>query len=201
MLKKSAQIISIVFHPVLIPTLGFSLLLYAGFNFFHLTGEARRFILLVVLFTTGILPMLATALLALNPKFDISFKNQNDRLLPMLLTSGSYYLGFFLLNKVEAYPVFKTLLIASILVIVALMIVSLFFKISNHLAALGGLTGVLLALAFRTGINPVWAIVFVILASGVASTARLILEKNTFSQLLGGYVLGLMIMYLFVSLV
>lgn len=69
------------------------------------------------------------------------------------------------------------------------------------MAAMGGLTGALLALSFRTGNNPLWAIVTVIVASGVLATARLVLEKNKLWHLEAGYTLGFTILYLVIYFV
>lgn len=201
MAKKIAQIISIALHPVLIPTLGFLLFFNTGFYFSFITPEAKRFVLMIVLLSTGILPLLILTLLAINPKFELAFETGSQRALPLLISSVSYYAGYFLLNRINAYPVFKILLIASVLVIVLLLIVSLKWKISSHMASIGGLTGALLALSFRTGINPVWAIVTVIVASGLVATSRLILEKNRLWHLEAGYALGFVTLYLVIYFV
>lgn len=150
---------------------------------------------MVVLFTTGILPLLSVALLALKPKFDISLNKANDRLMVLLFTSAFYYLGFVLLNRIKAYPVFKLVMIASVLVIIALLLISFKWKISSHMAALGGITGAVLALAFRTGVNPVYSVLVLVLASGLTGTSRLIVQKNNLAQIVAGYFLGLTIIY------
>ncbi|MBT3385625.1 MAG: PAP2 family protein [Prolixibacteraceae bacterium] len=200
MAGKFAKIISIIFHPVLVPTLGLILLFNSGFYFSILSWEAKRFILLVVFFSTGILPLLTVAILALNPKFDISLDNSRDRIIPLLFSSVYYYLGYLLMNKMNAFPVFKIFLIASVIVIIALLMISFKWKISNHMAALGGLTGTLFALSFKTGINPLLAVVLAIFISGLVGTARLLLNKHKLWQLIAGYFLGFLILYLVIYL-
>jgi hypothetical protein len=90
------------------------------------------------------------------------------------------------------------LMVASILVLLGLLLVSLKWKISNHMAALGGLTGVVLALSFRTGVYPEWALLTVILVSGLVGTALLIMGKNKLWHLEAGYALGFTLLYLVV---
>ncbi|MCY1722592.1 PAP2 family protein [Prolixibacteraceae bacterium Z1-6] len=195
MSEKIAKVISIVFHPVLVPSLGLLLLLNSGFYFSMLSWEAKRFVLLVVFFTTCILPMLSVAILALNPKFNILMPNSRDRVMPLLSSSVFYYLGFMLLSKAGAFPEFKLFLQASVLVIIVLLIISFKWKISNHMAAIGGLAGTLFALSFRSGVNPVYSLLIVVLVSGLVGTARLILEKHTLGQLIAGYGLGFSVLY------
>lgn len=201
MSEKIAKIISIVFHPVLLPTLGLFLLLNSGFYFTMLSWEAKRFILLVVLFSTGILPMLTVAVLALNPRFDINMQNSRDRIIPLLFSSAFYYLGYMLLNKMKAFPVFKIFMIASVLVIVVLLIISFKWKISSHMAALGALAGTFFALSFRSGVNPIGPIILVVLVSGIVGSARLILQKHSLAQITAGYFSGFLILYLVIYFV
>ncbi|WP_319500641.1 phosphatase PAP2 family protein [uncultured Draconibacterium sp.] len=196
MSEKIARIISIIFHPVLIPTIGMFLLMHSGFYFELLLWEAKRFVLLVVFFTTCILPMLSVAVLSLNPRFDINMPGNRDRLIPLLSASVFYYLGFILLRKVQAVPEFKLFMLASVLVLVVLLVVSLKWKISNHMAAIGGLSGTLFALSFRNGVNPVYSVLIVVLLSGLIGTARLILGKHDLKQLIAGYGLGFIVLYL-----
>lgn len=198
MLKQTAKIVSTILHPVLIPTLGFILLFNTGFYFSYLSWEAKRYVLLVVFFTTCILPLLSVAVLALNAKFDTSMTNTRDRLLPYMFTSVFYYIGYMLLSKISSYPVFKVLMLSSALVVIGLLIVTLKWKISSQMAAIGGLTGALLALSFRTGVNPVWAVLIVVLVSGIAGTLNLLQEKHNIWQVIAGYFWGLSVIYFIV---
>lgn len=192
---KIARFISMLFHPVLLPTLGILLLMNSGFYFSMLTPEVKRFILLVTLFSTCVLPLLAVAVMALNPRFDVSMPKSKDRVLPLLASSIFYYLGFLLLSKVRAVPELRIFVLASVLVIIALLVVSLKWKISNHMAAIGGLSGTLFALSFRSGMNPVYSILIVVLVAGVIGSARLRLGKHDIWQIMAGYMLGFLMLY------
>lgn len=194
--KKIAQIISVIFHPVLVPTLGFLLLLNSGFYFSMISWEAKRFILLVLVFTTGVLPLLTVAIMALNSKFDLSMDNLRDRIVLLLFSSVYYYLGYIIMNRMKAFPVFKVFLVASVVAIVVLMVLSFKWKVSIHMAAIGSVSGTLFALSFRSGINPVWSILAVIVVSGVVGTARLLLKKHDIWQVLAGYLVGFAALYL-----
>src|SRR5690554_3064102 len=178
MAHKLARIIAIIFHPVLIPTLSFFLLLNSGFYFTFLSWEAKRIILLVVLFSTAIMPLLVMSVLALHPKFKLSFETGIQRALPLFISSVFFYMGYLLMNRLNAYPVMKVIMIASVLVTLGLLLLSLRWKISSHMAAWGALTGLLLALSYRTGVYPMWILIGVILATGITGTARLILQRN-----------------------
>jgi len=193
--EKIAKIISVIFHPVLIPSLGFLLLFGAGFYGSMLTSDARNYILLVIFFSTATLPMLSVAMLALNPKFDVLMPNSRDRIIPLLFASGFYYIGFILLSRIHFMPVFKLFFIASVLVIVLLLIISFLWNISIHMAAIGSVSATFFALSFRAGANPVVSILIVVILSGLIGTARMVLNKNSLPQVAAGYILGFIILY------
>lgn len=195
MQKNVAKIISSVFHPFFIPTMGFLLMLNSDFYSPVISWEAKRFILLVVFFSTAILPMLSVAIMALSPKFDITMQKTRDRIVPLLSTAMFYYIGFLLLGRVRIFSTFKLFLIAAVLVVVLLLLITSKWKISTHMAAVGGMTATIFALSFRSGTNPVTAIILTVIVSGLVGTSRLILLKHNLLQLAAGYFLGFLILY------
>lgn len=193
-ISLTARVTSILFHPLLIPTLGFLLLFNSGFYFAVIPWSLKRFILLVVFLSTCILPALSIGLLSFSPRFDIKMEKGTDRVLPLILSSFFYYIGYLILQHVPLFPIYQLFLIASILVQIALIIISLRWKISAHSAAIGGLVGGFFALAFRLQESPVLILITLIFIAGMVGTARLILEKHTSSQVYAGFLLGLLIM-------
>jgi len=195
MQKNIAKIISAIFHPFFIPTIGYLILLNSNFYLSLVSWDVKRFILLIVFFSTAILPMLSVAIMALSPNFDMSMKNTRDRIVPLFSTAIFYYIGFLLLGRIRILSVFKLYLIASVIVLVILLLITFKWKISTHMAAVGGLTASIFALSFRSGTNPVAAIVLAVIISGLVGTSRLILQKHNLTQLAAGYLLGFSILY------
>jgi len=193
-LTQTARIMSAVFHPLLIPTIGFVLLFNSGFYFSILPWSVVKFILLTVFLSTCVLPAISILILSLNPRFDIRMEKNTDRIMPLILSSAFYYVGYMILQKLPVYPIYKFFLISSILVQITLLFVTIRWKISAHAAAIGGLLGGFLMLSFRLQENPVWILSSLILAAGIVGTARLILGKHTVSQVSAGFLLGFTIM-------
>ncbi|MGQ8337613.1 phosphatase PAP2 family protein [Sunxiuqinia sp. A32] len=119
-----------------------------------------------------------------------------DRVLPLLFSSVYYFLGYYFLGKAPVYPVYRIFLISTILIIVLLMLISMKWKISNHMAGIGGLTGAILALSFRMGINTSLLIGVLIIIAGLVGTSRLHLNKHNALQIYAGYFLGFAVNYL-----
>jgi membrane-associated phospholipid phosphatase len=152
------------------------LLFNSWFYFSLLTWEIKRFILVVVFFTTCILPILTMATMALNPKFNFRMDKPSDRVLPLLFTAVYYYIGYYLLNNLNIIPVAKMFLISSSLVIIALLLISFRWKISLHMAAIGGMASLILAGTF--------------IIAGIVGVIRIYFEKHTLAQVTAGFLVG-----------
>jgi hypothetical protein len=191
-----AQATSIIFHPLLLPTLGFFLLFNSGFYFSALPWSVVKFIMLVVFLSTCLLPAIGIMLLSFSSKFDISMEKNTDRVIPLMLSSLFYYVGYLILQRLPIFPVYNIFLIASILLQIALLVISLKWKISAHMAAIGGLAGGFFGLSFRFQENPMKILIALILIAGILGTARLMMGKHTRAQIYAGFLLGLVMMLL-----
>jgi hypothetical protein len=193
-ISGTARIISILFHPLLIPTLGFLLLFNSGLYFTLIPVAMKKMVLLVVLLSTCIFPALSIGFLGLSSKFDLNMNKNTDRVLPLILSSIFYYSGYLVLRRLPIFPIYSFFLVASILVQIALLLISLGWKISSHSAAIGGLLGGFIALSFLFQENPLLILIALVLISGMVGTSRLILVKHTNEQVYSGFLLGFGIM-------
>jgi membrane-associated phospholipid phosphatase len=201
LLTPIARLTSIIFHPLLIPTLGFLLLFNSDFYFSILPWNVKRYMLLVVFMSTCVLPAISILILSLNPKFDRNMEKNTDRVLSLIITSVSYYLGYLLLKRLPVFPVYNVLLIGAVLVQIALLPISMRWKISIHSAAIGGLVGGILGLSFRLQENPAHLLSILILTAGLVGTSRLILQKHTESQIYAGFLTGFLILTLVITFI
>ncbi|WP_163715662.1 phosphatase PAP2 family protein [Mangrovibacterium lignilyticum] len=199
MMQKLAKAVSFLFHPLLMPTLGFLLLMNTGFYFALISFEAKRVILLIVVMSTFLLPLISIGLMLFSPRFKLNLDKSSDRIFPMLSTAVFYYLGYYFLGKVPIYPIYRIVLVSSILTIAILLLISTKWKISAHLAGIGGLIGAFLALSFRLNIDSSVLLAALILVAGVVGTARILLGKHNPIQVYAGFFLGFAINYLIIN--
>ena len=196
MLKAISKGISILFSPLLIPTYAALILLYSGFHFSMFSWEAKRFLLIVVIISTAIMPAITLTVASLGKKLQITAGNSGDLWIPMIFSALYYYLGFYLLNKMPFYAIFKVLLLSGAILIVLLMMISLRWKISYHTAAAGSLFGMVTALSLRLGANPLMLLSIIAMISGLIATARVILQKNGLIETLAGFPIGFLVFFL-----
>ncbi|WP_261620168.1 MULTISPECIES: hypothetical protein [Pseudarthrobacter] len=142
---------------------------------------------LVAAVTICLAPLLVVVLLARRGKLtDHHVGDKKQRRPVMLWTLGSALVGCGILTLINT-PVAVWALIAGILGgILALIIVSPFWKVSGHAMTLGGAT---ISSAMLFG---VWSIPFVI-AAPLVCWSRVYLKDHTLSQVLAGFVTGLVV--------
>jgi len=200
MMEKLAKALSYVFHPLLVPTIGFLLLLNSGFYFTMISNDAKRFIILIVFLSTFVLPLICISLILVMSRFKLDLDKSTDRIFPMLTTAGSYYMGYHFLGKLPLFPIYRLILLSAILTLAILLFVSAKWKISAHLAAVGGLVGAFLAISIRMHTNSSFLLGSLILIAGLVGTARIILGKHTPLQVYAGFLAGFSVNYLIIQL-
>lgn len=201
LLQPVSRVTSIVFHPLLVPTWGFLLLSGSGFYFALLPWTVKRVLLLIVFLFTCLLPALSIWLLSLSPRFDLKMGKSTDRIMPLLMSSIFYYSGYLVLERMPLFPIFNLFLIASILVQITLVILSLRWKISAHAAAMGGLIGGFMAISFRVQQYSLPMLAVLIVVAGLVGSARLILLKHSSWEVYTGFTLGFLIMNLLITFI
>jgi len=185
-----ARMVSWVLSPLLIPTYTTLILLYSGFHFSMYTWPAKRMLLVVVFVATGILPALTLLISEFGKKWIPSAPGMTDNRVAMVFIGLYYYLGFYLLSKMPLFNLFKIILLAGTLLVIIFIVLSLYRRISLHMAALGSALGAVTAIAVRLNANPVALMLAIVLVSGLVGSSLLLLRKHTLTETLVGFPLG-----------
>ncbi|TKG93424.1 hypothetical protein EYV94_16890 [Puteibacter caeruleilacunae] len=155
----------------------------------------KSIVLVIAFSSTCFLPILSFAALSLNKKFDPFVNKSRDRIIPLLFTGVYYYMGYYLLGRIPATGLFRIMLLASLVVILISLMVSAYWKISIHMAGMGGLLGAVLAISFRYGLNPGVIVPALIVGTGLLAHSRIYLEKHSPTQVYAGLSMGMIVMY------
>ena len=118
--------------------------------------------------------------------------SRQERKFPYITIITFYLMAYYLLKNVQISPIFQYFTFGATVLSMALFAINFFWKISAHMIAIGGITGMLLGLAF-TGIvgNPYLVVISVFIA-GIIGFARLQLNANTHAQVYSGFILGVL---------
>lgn len=198
---RPARILSVILHPVLMPMAGMFILLTFGGWLSMMPVEAKRYIYLITGITTIALPMTLMPLLKFKKIISAySLSEAGERRIPLLIFAFLYLAGAWILQKVQAPLIFALFLNGSSMIILVCTLINWKWKISIYMAALGGLTSMIMAVGFRWMLNPEIILAVLFILAGLAGYARLKLDQHTPAQVYVGYVMGFIINFLIMRL-
>jgi hypothetical protein len=193
--NRLANVISYLFHPLLMPTLGLLVIFNSGSFISNLPFEIKRMAYITVFIGTFILPI------SIIPFFlfgrlvsSIKMSNRGERVLPLAITALLYYISFFIMTKSSIGPVVTIFMLATAVIVTLVLGISFFWKISAHLAGIGGITGLIISLTFRLKADLMSYLVIILIIAGLVSLARLLLDEHNPAQVYSGFLLGLITM-------
>lgn len=195
--KKLANIFSTLFNPVLIPFYGSLIILFSdGYLSLLLPAQARLMILGIIVLMTVLLPVIMIFLMKKSKMISsIRLEKREERAVPFLATGFSFYLAYMLIKSFEIPGYYGLFLLGATLLIVLALVINSFWKISIHMMALGGLTGLFIALSpFVFGVDVAY-IYLLIFISGLTGFARLKLKVHTPAQVYTGWLTGVAFMF------
>jgi membrane-associated phospholipid phosphatase len=198
MTEKLAKTISILFHPVFVPS-WFTLILFSSNTYIQLLIPLQlKFVLISMIFiTTAMFPLLFL-LIMVRREIVSSFylEKKEDRIYPLGITAIFYFLSYYLMRQLPLSDAFSLFLLGSTIIVIISLLITFFWKISTHLMGIGGLLGGLTGLAIHLSIDLTWMIVYGLVISGLLGFARLQLNAHKPSQVYAGFMLAFIIMLL-----
>ncbi|HAN19058.1 MAG: hypothetical protein A2X13_02820 [Bacteroidetes bacterium GWC2_33_15] len=191
--KLFSKIISTVFHPLILPSLGMIVFFNSGSYLDFLPFNAKKIILLVVFVSTFVLPLTFVPFyLFQNIIKSIQMESNRERLIPLAVSSILYFFSYYLLARLGVPEIINRFILAGAIAIIILFILSIKWKISAHMVGIGGFTGALIALSFELQTNLQYYIIGAILISGAIAYSRLALQIHTQKQIYIGWFTGLL---------
>ncbi len=195
--KKISNILSIILHPLLVPT--FFVLVVYQFPVYFLPIqliEIKYVVLLYVVLMTSIVPALvAFVLWHFKVISSLAMKQRSDRVFPLITMAVLYYFTYYTLNKQGSFPVLNLFLVGSAILALLTLLINNYSKISLHLVSWGGFSGALTGLAFLFHLEPFFWIVLVFFFSGLTGFARLKADAHKPREVYLGFMLGFAVMF------
>ena len=191
-----AKALSAIFSPFHLPVVGLVILFLFSYLSFLPLGVKIYILLMVYTFTI----LLPTAMIRLYRRYQgwtsIQLGVKERRVVPYVISIMCYLTCYYLLTINHASHFIGSIVMASLIIQVVCAIINLWWKISTHSAAIGGVTGALVAFAMIFNFNPVWWICLLLLLAGMVGTSRIILKQHTLEQVVAGYLVGIVCAFL-----
>jgi len=116
---------------------------------------------------------------------------RKKRYVPILLTIISYVFCLLMMRRLNIPWYMTGIILASLVVSIICIAVNLKWKLSEHMAGMGGVIGGLISFSALFGYNPVgWLCLFILIA-GILGSARIVLGHHTLGEVLSGFAVGL----------
>jgi membrane-associated phospholipid phosphatase len=190
-MKIIAQILSILFHPLLIPV--YALLQMNLMPFFYPGAETLRHVLIFGSMFLLVVPPIIWYVILHKLKIVESWraKTRKERIWPYLFTILSYLLVSIICYLLVVDYGFSQLWYGATVALIVVFLVNFFWKINAHATGMGSWTGMLIFLSIFNGFSLLSQIIVVLLSSGLIGWSRLKLDAHTPSQVFFGFLLGL----------
>ncbi len=189
-----SRIISWTLSPVFIPFLAFVVLFL--FTYLRMMPTSFKLIILAIVYSfTILMPSVTIFLFRKINRYsrDEMSRDRVKRFVPFILTSTSYGFCLAMMYRLNI-PWYMTGIILSALVIwILCVVINLKWKLSEHMAGIGGIIGGVIAFSNLFAYNPLlWLCIFIMVA-GVLGTARIILKHHTLGEVLSGFTIGFIV--------
>ena len=191
MLEKTSKIISHIFHPLLVPTVGFLVLFNSGTYLSYLPFNVKAWITSLVFVCTFFIPLMFIFFLRYQEIINnIQMTEQRDRYLPIIITFFLFVFCFYLIKRIDIPGMFYAFVLGGLIALLFTFFITLRFKISIHMVGLGGLMAMILFISFYLKVNLSFYLILVTLITGMTGSARLLLKAHTPAEVYSGFLMG-----------
>ena len=191
---RISKIISILLHPIFIPLITWEITLFFFPSVSFIISPYINFIRQIIILSTILLPGLLILVLLKTKKItSLEMANYKERPLPLLFSSLIIFLGYVFIHPFIIFsPILKGQFIGAVIIILIASLISIRWKISLHMLAIGGATGAITGISFLLAERG-QLILFLIFISGILGTSRLNEKAHNHAQIYTGFLVGVII--------
>lgn len=186
----AARVMSMVFTPFYLPTVG----LVALFSLSYLSllpFSYKLTVLSLVYIFTILMPTLLIHLYRRHQKWTLIELGQRERrMVPYVISILCYMVCTYFMESLHLPHFMGSIVITALIIQILCAIINVWWKISTHTAAIGGVAGAIFAFSAIFGFNPLFWFCIVLILSGLLGTSRMILRQHTLSQVVVGFLVG-----------
>jgi hypothetical protein len=187
---KLSKILSTFFHPVFMPLFGLVVIFNSGIYESGLPVGYIKFLYIIV-FLCNVLSIIPV-LIYIKQIQNLEINERSERIIPLFFASMCFYIGYYIVSVHSQSILVNLFMLSTTAVVVVVLLVSLFWKISIHMAGIGGITGLIIILSYVFRADILILLCVVILISGILASARLASGSHSLLQVIAGYLLGLL---------
>ena len=186
----AARLISMVFTPFYLPTVG--LICLFMFSYLSQMPWSYKFQLLTMVYLlTVVIPTVLIHFYRRHHGWSLIDLGQKERrAVPYVISILCYFLCIYLMEFLHIPHFMMSIVTAALFIQITCAMINVWWKISTHTAAIGGVAGGLFVFAEFFGFNPVWWLSLTFIVAGVLGTSRMILRQHSLAQVVAGFLVG-----------
>lgn len=200
--RSFSKFLSIVLHPVLMPTYAL-LFIFQNNSFFSYSTPAptKLALYLVVVLNTLIFPVLVSFLLIKKGVIkSFEMEEREERMIPFISNLLLLLIAGYLIRTLRLPQVFFQLILGAAAALSLAILINFKWKISIHMIGIGAMAGTFFGLSSFLMVDLRFPIIFCLIVAGFLGTARMSLGAHTSMQVYSGFLCGFLCEYLFLSI-
>ncbi len=188
------NILSVVFHPVFVPALVCSFLIYGSTSITStVTPADKKTYLMVVSYVTILFPLLVIFLLKKLDFIDsIKLSTIKERIAPLIASISLYFWVYWVFHKQFNAPIYiQSFLLGVFIATSLLFMATIFYKISMHATAWGGVCMLSILLLFTQQTYGLYFLAATAFITSLVCIARIQLKEHNTFEIISGLLLGI----------
>jgi len=200
-LDRLAKIISIVFHPLLMPVYGLAIIFSAPTLFGYLPFNVKRLLILIMLVNNVLLPLsLLPFFIHRNIISSWTIIERKERNIPLIMSTLLYCTTTFIIFRFPIPVFLKSFIFGASILSLIVTVINFWWKISLHSVGAGALISLVLILSLKMLTPLEWYLIPVVIITGLVLSSRLKLNLHTPAQVWIGLFTGFFGLSLFMML-
>ena len=193
-----AKIITVIFHPLLMPVYGMAIIFSAPTLFGYLPFPVKKLLFLILLVNNVLLPLsLLPFFIHMNIISSWSLSDRKERIIPLVITTILYCTTSFIIFRFPIPVFFKSFIYATAFLSLIVTVINFRWKISLHSVGAGALIALVIILSLKMFTPLVWYLISAVIAGGLILSSRLKLNFHNPQQVWFGFFTGIIGLALF----
>jgi hypothetical protein len=200
--RTLAHFVSVVLHPVLMPSYALWFLLHhSTFLNYTTSPQEKAALYSIVLLNTLLIPVAASYFMIQRGWIrSFEMEKKEERLVPFIMNAVLMLVAYYLLRRLMVPKVYYLLMLGAAAAVVIAIIINFKWKISIHMIGIGGIIGTFFGMSTFLFVDLRIPILFCLLVAGFLGSARLTLGAHSPLQVYAGFAVGFLCEFLVVSI-
>jgi hypothetical protein len=189
-MKIISNILSYIFHPLLIPTWMVVLLLYS--NPYSFAGMSWGVVVAIVAINTFMFPAISILMMRkLGLVESLEVPDNKQRIIPLVATIIFYMWAYLAIRKTNFPYVMGVFMMGTLVSLFVSFFINVFYKLSLHMVGMSGALTAIMFLLLISQTDLSYFFLSMVVLTGAVATSRIYLKSHTLQEVYTGFIVGM----------